>query len=108
MAVTLDGKTSHVKKLNEHLVPLTSVKDKWENEQFKRKVRIIGSVKTWDLVCYENEVKWADSAAKHLQTKADAGDAVAFVVDVGSVGDGKLHNVPETQVKILKVDLNNC
>lgn len=84
---------------------MSSVKDKWENEKFQRKVRVIGSVKSWDLICYENGVKWADSAAKHLQTKADAGDAVAFVAEVGSVGDGKLHNVPSTQVKILKVDL---
>lgn len=103
MAVTLDGKTLHVKKLHEDVMPVTSVKDKWENESFKRNVRVVGSVKTWDLTCYEKAVKWADSAAKHLESKADAGDPVAFVVEVGTIADGKLHHVPSTEVKILKV-----
>ena len=80
MTVTLDSKSLNVSGFREPCKAVYVIKDKWENEAFKRKVKVLGALKTWLLECYEEGVTWTASAAKHFQTKIAAGDSVTFVV----------------------------
>lgn len=97
--IQLDGKTLNVSHLTENMDAVATETDAWENEQYKKKLRVFGVVKTWALECYEENIAWNDSAVKHLQTKAKSGDAVSFVVD-----EGNIHQV-NCNVYILSVNL---
>ncbi|MCP8307962.1 MAG: hypothetical protein H3Z52_04730 [archaeon] len=99
MTIIIDTKTLTVSYLSENVEVVITEKDAWESEQYKRKVRVFGTIKRWTLNCYEKDVAWADSVAKHLQTKAKEGNAVNFTVD-----EGTMHQV-NTNVYVLGVDL---
>ncbi len=100
MTITLDSKTLNVSSMDENVEVIAVFSDKWENEMYKRKVRVFGTVKTWSLTCFEDNVAWTNSVVKHLQEKAKIGDAVAFVVD-----EGNAHQI-NTNVYILGVSLS--
>ena len=88
MTVTLDSKSLNVTKFTEDCQVIYSQRDKWETEDFVRKIEPQGSIREWWMDCYEDGVSWTNSAAKNFQTKADAGSAVAF-----SVSESDMHSV---------------
>ena len=103
MAVTLDAQTLNVISFTEMFTPVVAQWDAWEDEAYVRKMKPYGLIKAWKMRCYEKEVTWANSIANHLEDKADSGDTIAFVADIGTIGAGKLHNVTSTNVKVLAV-----
>ncbi len=85
MTVTIDGQTMPVRGgLDEGEVTIRSEWDAWENEEYHRKVRTIGTVRTWTIHCREKNVDWNNSLAKYLKEKMRAGDALSFSVDEGT------------------------
>jgi hypothetical protein len=80
MTVTLDGKTLDVKSLGEDFQAVNSQWDAWENQAYKRKLKVVGKVRQWTLDCVENNVAWASSQAKSFQDSATAGSTVSFSV----------------------------
>jgi hypothetical protein len=103
MAVTIDGKTLKIEGggISENLKPVGTFTDRWVNGSYKKEAKIFGVIRSWMLRCYEENVAWANSVAKHLQEKAQEGDAVSFTVDEGS-----LHSVSSTNVYVLEVDVS--
>jgi len=103
MTVTIDGKTLNVigGGITESVKPVGTFLDKWINEEYWKKAKIIGTVRSWALECYEKNVAWNSSVAKHLEEKAKTGEAVSFSIDEGS-----LHSVASTKVYILGVDIS--
>lgn len=80
MTVTLDGKTLDCKSMSEDFQTFKSEWDAWENQAYKRKVKVKGVISGWTLDCVENGVAWASSQTKSFQDTATAGSTVAFVV----------------------------
>ena len=103
MTVTIDGKTLNVVGggITESVKSVGTFLDKWIDEQYWKKAKIIGIVRSWTLECYEKNVAWTNSVAKHLEDKAKSGDAVSFEID-----EGNLHSVSATKVYILGVDVS--
>ncbi len=82
MTIVIDGQTMPVRSgLDEGEVTIRSEWDAWENEEYHRKVRTIGTVRTWTINCREKNVEWSNSLVKHLKEKMRAGDVVALVID---------------------------
>ena len=105
MAVTLDAQTLYVISFSESFTPVVAQWDAWEDEAYVWKMKHYGLIKVWKMRCYEKAVTWANSVANHLEDKADSGDTIAFVADIGEIGGGKLHNVTSTNVKVLSVQV---
>jgi len=103
MAVTIDSKTLNVEGggISESVKAVGSFVDRWENESYVKEAKIFGTIRSWTLKCYEDNVAWTNSVAKHLEDKARTGDPVSFVVD-----EGNLHQVSSTNVYILQVDVS--
>jgi hypothetical protein len=80
MTVTLDGKTLNVKSLSEHFQVINRQWDAWENQAYKRKVKVRGKVRVWTLACVENNVNWASGQAKSFQDTGEVGTTVTFAV----------------------------
>ena len=80
MTVTLDGKTLDVRALGEDLEVVNSQWDVWENQTYKRKVKVLGIVRHWTLECVENNVAWSSSQVKSFEDTAAVGTTVTFVV----------------------------
>ena len=99
MTITLDGKTLNVRDFDESVRTVRTEWDAWEGESYVRKVKVYGTVKTWVLECFEEGISWSDSAAKHFQEKAEAGNFVSFLVS-----DLSTHSVITT-VYILNVEV---
>ena len=100
MTITIDSKTLNAMSLDENIEVVAVTNDAWENQEYKQKVRVFGIVKSWSLACYEKDVAWDDSVAKHLQNVAKNGNAVSFIVD-----EGTTHQV-NMDVYVLGVTLN--
>jgi len=72
----------------------------WNNTLKKvvRKVHPLGSVRTWRLRCFEENVDWNNSIVKTIQGYVDDNTPVTFEVALGT-----LHVVAITNVKVLAV-----
>jgi len=103
MTVTIDSKTLNVigGGIKENVEVVGTFVDKWINGAYAKEAKIFGTVKSWTLQCYEQNVSWSSSVAKHLQDKAKEGDKVSFSID-----EGNLHTVSSTYVYILAVDID--
>ena len=103
MTVTIDEKTLKVEGggISENVKPVGTFTDRWVDSSYRKEAKIFGVIRSWTLRCYEENVEWANSVAKHLQNKAQDGKAISFSVDEGS-----LHSVQSTNVYILEVDVN--
>ena len=103
MTVTVDAKTLSVEGggIGESVEVVGSFIDKWQDETYRKEAKIFGTVRSWTLRCYEQNVAWGSSNAKYLQDKAKEGDKVGFSVD-----ESDLHAVPSTYVYILGVDVS--
>ena len=103
MTVTIDSKTLNVEGggIGENVEVVGSFVDKWQDATYRKEAKIFGSVRSWTLRCYEENVDWSSSVAKHLQDKAKEGNKVSFSVD-----EGNLHAVASTYVYILGVDVS--
>jgi len=77
--VTLDGKTLNVDAYRESLEAVDAQWDEWD-EGYKRRVRILGGIRTWTLECWETETTWANSQLKHFMDKLKAGEAISLVI----------------------------
>jgi hypothetical protein len=80
MTVTLDGKTLDTKRLSEGFEVVNGQSDDWENSAYKRKVKVLGVIRTWTLECVESVVAWTSSQAKSFQDTGEAGTTVTFTV----------------------------
>jgi hypothetical protein len=80
MTVTLDGKTLDAKTLHEGFQVVNRQWDAWENQAYKRKVKIRGAVRVWTVECVENNVNWATSNCKSFEDTGAAGSTVTFAV----------------------------
>jgi hypothetical protein len=103
MTVTIDTKTLNVEGggIEESIEVVGSFVDKWQDEAYRKEAKIFGTVRSWTLRCYENNVAWSSSNAKYLQDKAKEGNKLSFSVD-----EGNLHAVTSTYVYILGVDVD--
>ncbi|MCP8309921.1 MAG: hypothetical protein L6N96_03715 [Candidatus Methylarchaceae archaeon HK02M2] len=54
-----------------NLLAVATQRDVWEKQQYKVKLRVFRIMKSWTLKCKEKGISWTDSAAKHLQEKAN-------------------------------------
>jgi hypothetical protein len=80
MTVTLDSKTLDCKSLSEGFEIIHIQGDDSENGAYKRKVKVLGVLRTWTLECVESAVAWSSSQAKSFQDTAAAGTTVTFTV----------------------------
>ncbi len=103
MTVTIDSKTLKVEGggIGENVEVVGSFVDKWQDATYRKEAKIFGTVRSWTLRCYEENVQWSSSVAKHLQDKAKTGNPVSFSIDEGS-----LHSVSSTNVYILGVNVD--
>jgi len=103
MTVTIDSKTLNVEGggIGENVEVVGSFVDKWQDATYRKEAKIFGSVRSWTLRCYEENVQWSSSVAKHLQDKAKEGNKVSFSID-----EGNLHSVSSTNVYILGVNVD--
>lgn len=103
MGATIDGQTLNIEggRIQENVKSVGTFVDKWEEEKYKKKAKILGSVRSWSLRCYEENVGWTNSIARHLQEHMEAGDTVSFNID-----EGALHTVSSTNVYILDININ--
>jgi len=103
MTVTIDSKTLKVEGggIGENVEVVGSFVDKWQDSTYRKEAKIFGTVRSWTLRCYEENVSWSSSVAKHLQDKAKTGNPVSFSIDEGS-----LHSVSSTNVYILGVNVD--
>jgi hypothetical protein len=97
---TLDGKALNITAFEEFLAVRHVKWDKWENEAYTEQVTVLGTVRSWELRCFEEAVSWPSSDVKHFQALADAGDQVTF-----TFADGYLHSM-SVAVKVLGVDFD--
>jgi hypothetical protein len=97
---SLDGRELNITEFFEYLRGREVKWDKWEEETYTEQVTMLGTVKSWELVCLEDAVSWPNSDVKHFQELADAGEQVTF-----TFADGYLHSI-SVAVKILAVDLD--
>jgi len=91
MTSTLGGYALTVEdsNLGEDDIADTLVVDAWKNGAFQHDLLTQRKDKSWTLRCVENNVAWADSSAKKLQTDMTSGE-LALVID-----EGVLHQVNE-------------
>ncbi len=103
MTVTLDTKTLNVEGggIEETVDPVATFVDRWISGEYRKQAKIFGTIRSWTLRCYENNVAWSASTAKHIQDKAKLGEKVSFSID-----EGNLHQVSGTYVYILGVDVH--
>lgn len=103
---TLNGTTLNLMGIREinNLIAVQS--DGWESGGYKRKIKPYGSVKSWLIRCYENNVDYDGSDCEAFKALMVAGTVVSLVLDVGSIGGGKLHSLSATDVKVLNVGLD--
>jgi hypothetical protein len=103
MGAMIDGQTLNIEggRIQENVKSVGTFVDKWEDEKYKKKAKILGSVRSWSLRCYEENVAWTNSIARHLQEHMEAGDTVSFNID-----EGDLHTVSSTNVYILDININ--
>jgi hypothetical protein len=103
LTVTIDGKTLKVEGggIQENVKPVGTFTDRWVDAAYRKEAKIFGIIRSWTLRCYEENVTWSSSVAKHLQDKAKDGNPVTFSVD-----EGNLHSVSSTNVYILEVDVD--
>jgi hypothetical protein len=80
MTVTLDSKTLDVRGFDEDFQVVNSQWDAWQNQTYKRKVKVFGVTRQWTLDCVENNAAWASSQAKSFQDSGTAGSTVSFQV----------------------------
>ena len=102
MTVTIDSKTLAVEGggIQENIEVVGSFVDRWQNEAYRKEAKIFGTIRSWVLRCYEQNVAWSSSNVKYLQDKAKEGNKVSFNID-----EGNLHAVSSTYVYILGVDV---
>jgi len=102
MTVTLDTKTLNVEGggIEENVDPVATFVDRWISGEYRKQVKVFGTIRSWTLRCYENDIAWASSNAKYFQDKMKAGDKLSFSID-----EGNLHQVSGTYVYILDVDV---
>jgi len=102
LGATIDSQALSIEGggIEENVKSVGTFVDKWENEKYKKKASIIGSMRSWSLRCYEENVAWSSSLAKHLQGHMEAGDIVEF-----SISEGNLHTVSSTNVYIIAIDV---
>lgn len=102
MTVTIDTKTLNVEGggIEEGAEVIGTFVDRWQNGTYVKEAKIFGTVKSWMLRCYENNVAWGSSTAKYLKEKTKIGDKVSFSID-----EGNLHQVSSTYVYILAVEV---
>lgn len=105
MTSTLNALTIDLINISESFEVVQTQWDDWEDNAYVRRVKPIGIVKTWTLLCKEYNTKWTSSVAYQFEAIAVAGSTVALVVDFGSVAGGSLHNFGSTNVKILGVNV---
>jgi len=103
MTVLIDEKTLKVEGggIGENVEVVGTFVDKWQDAAYRKEAKIFGTVRSWTLQCYEENVAWNNSVAKYLQDKAKEGNKVSFSIDEGS-----LHTVSSTNVYILGVDVD--
>jgi len=101
MTTTIDGKILLVRGggLHESFHVVGNQATVFENEEYVKKLDIIGGVRKWKLPCYENNVALADSIVLYLQEKMRTKSSVALVVD-----EGDMHQL-DTTVYPLNVGL---
>jgi len=89
MTSTLGGYVLNIEDANlgEDDVADSTLADGWKNGAFQHDFRTHRKDKSWTLRCVENNVAWADSSAKKLQTDMTTG-ALTLIVD-----EGVLHQV---------------
>lgn len=80
MTVTLDGKTLNVVSMDEGYDAVSTQWHGWEDETYKRHVRVRGRLQAWRIDCYEKGVSWANSQVKHFREKLGAGAPVTLVI----------------------------
>ena len=103
MTVTIDTKTLTVEGggIQENVEVVGTFVDRWQSETYRKEAKIFGTIRSWTLRCYEQNVAWSSSNAKYLQDKAKEGNKVSFSID-----EGNLHAVSSTYVYILGVDID--
>ena len=103
MGATIDSQALTIEGggIQENVKSVGTFIDKWENETYKKKASILGSIRSWSLRCYEENIAWGSSLAKHLQGHMKAGDTVEF-----SISEGDLHTVSSTNVYILEINVS--
>ena len=97
MTFTIDSRNLTVTRFSEDVEVIKTEWDAWEDGAYKRKVKVCGTIRKWTLECIEENVAWADSAVKHLQDKAEAGNPVTWTIN-----EGTTHSV-NTDVYVLEV-----
>jgi len=100
MTITLDTKNLGISSFDENVETFASFTDEWENQEYKKKIKVFGTIKTWQLECFENDIAWSSSVVKHFQDKAKAGNAVVF-----DINETEMHHVATYNVYILSVVL---
>ncbi len=103
MGATIDSQALAIEGagIEENVKGVGTFVDKWENEKYKKKASILGSIRSWSLRCYEENVAWSSSLAKHLQGHMEAGETVEF-----SIIEGDLHSVSSINVYILEINVS--
>jgi hypothetical protein len=81
MTVTLAGAELKVVGLRERVEAAATLWDSWGPGGYTRKAQAYGSVRGWTLDCVEQGVVWSSSAARLLEEKIKAGEAVPFTVN---------------------------
>jgi hypothetical protein len=76
--------------LDENDVADTAVDDRWKNGVFQHDLRTKRKEKAWTLTCVEDNVAWADSSAKKLETDMTSGP-LTLIID-----EGVLHQVNQS------------
>ena len=100
MAVTLGTKTLQCTAIRISSSPNAAEWHAWENGAWTIKRRVYGIKRVWELECIEENVAWADSAAKYAKEQAEQGNKVQLTID-----EGERYNIPATEVYVLAVDL---
>jgi len=86
--------------VEENAEAVGSFADKWIAGEYKKEAKILGSIRSWTLACFEEDVTWANSVAKHLQDKMKAGGSVTF-----SLEEGNMHTITTLNVYVLDVSV---
>ena len=103
MGTTLDGQTLTVQKWSEDTIVQASQWDAWNSSTYKRKVKIYGIVRTYEITFLEYNVTWTNSLANRFETDAVNGNTVTLS------SDSALRPVSSVAVYIMdvKFDMEN-
>ena len=108
MTITLDGLTLSVQSVpfDEDDQADEIETDMWEDGSYARDLHIYRKAKQWRLRCVEQDVDWANSAAKQLGTAmvnggANSDGVLSFIVDEGVLHQVGTVDVYLTQLRIL-------